>query len=293
MCDKRQKQGLTFTTDTGRTYQTKVWSYKYSRANLTSVFVHTAKGFIRTLLNPDPARRLTAEQALAQTWLTTFACPTEHDLSGLRENFDPRARWRNAIGAARILSRFKGGASANVNEDKFVISDDEDGENGTKVTWRVTDKQQPQQQPSPPSSPDNRRVPRQGLAGLVASGKITPTKTAKASTTTPPSMSFSDAINRAKAASDETAAATEKARLDIPMAIPSPPKTQPRGAGAGGNDAAVADDEDEDEDVMLRRIPGSFDFEGDGDGGGAGAIEDPYDAVAVLGNLWRRMQLSR
>ncbi|KAF8502686.1 kinase-like domain-containing protein, partial [Russula emetica] len=75
-----------------------------------------AKGFIRALLNPDPARRLTAEQALAHPWLTTFDSPIEHDLSGLRENFDPRARWRNAIGAARVLSRFsnsKNGAGAN------------------------------------------------------------------------------------------------------------------------------------------------------------------------------------
>jgi hypothetical protein len=199
------------------------------------------------------------------------------------------------------LSRFKGAAAAatSLNEDKFVISDDEDGENGTTVTWRATSvakTQQPQQQPSPPTSPDNRRAPRQGLAGLVASGKITPTKTAKASTTTPPSMSFSDAINKAKATTDETAA-TEKARLDGPNSsrtTPSPPKTQPRGAGGGGNGAAAADDEeeDEDEDVLLR-IPGSFDFEGSGDGGAAGAIEDPYDAVAVLGSLWRRMQLSR
>ncbi|KAF8472259.1 Pkinase-domain-containing protein [Russula ochroleuca] len=257
-----------------------------------------AKDFIRALLNPDPVHRLTAEQALARPWLTTFASPTEHDLSGLRENFDPRARWRNAIGAARVLSRFsnKGGAAASVKEDKFVISDDEDGENGTKVTWRTTSKQQPQQQPSPPSSPDDRRAPRQGLAGLaglVASGKsTTPTKTGKASMTTSP-MSFSDAINRAKAATEE-AAASEKARVDAPNSrtTPSPPKTQSR--GDGGNDAAAADDEDEDEDEdedSMLRIPGSFDFEGDG--GAAGTIADPYDAVTVLGNLWGRMKLSR
>ena len=36
--------------------------------------------------------------------LTSFAAPTEHDLSALREKFDPRARWRSAI--ARALSRF-------------------------------------------------------------------------------------------------------------------------------------------------------------------------------------------
>jgi len=110
-------------------------------------------------------------------------------------------------------------------------------------------------------------------------------------TTSP--MSFSDAINRAKAATEE-AAASEKARVDAPNSrtTPSPPKTQSR--GDGGNDAAAADDEDEDEDEdedSMLRIPGSFDFEGDG--GAAGTIADPYDAVTVLGNLWGRMKLSR
>jgi len=66
----------------------------------------TAKSFIRALLNPDPARCPTAEQALAHTWLTSFAAPTEHDLPGLRENFDPRARWHSAISTARATSRF-------------------------------------------------------------------------------------------------------------------------------------------------------------------------------------------
>ena len=46
----------------------------------------TAKNFIHGPLNSDPARCLTAEQALARSWLTSFAAPTEHDLSGQREN---------------------------------------------------------------------------------------------------------------------------------------------------------------------------------------------------------------
>ena len=78
----------------------------------------TAKSFIRALLHPNPARRLTAEQALSHTWLTSFEAPTEHDLCGLRENFDPRARWRNAIGAARAMSRFVRGNGANNNNTK-------------------------------------------------------------------------------------------------------------------------------------------------------------------------------
>lgn len=41
-------------------------------------------------------------------WLTTHEASTEHDLgAGLRENFNPRARWRAAIGAVRAAGRFK------------------------------------------------------------------------------------------------------------------------------------------------------------------------------------------
>jgi hypothetical protein len=58
-------------------------------------------------------------------------------------------------------------------------------------------------------------------------------------------------------------------------------------ASQRGNDstAASAEDEDEDEDEdMTLGIPGSFDVENYGVATGA-------DAVSVLGDLWRRMQL--
>ena len=64
-----------------------LWEWAY----LTFVPSIIAKSFIRALLHPNPAHRLTAEQPLSHTWLTSFAAPTEHDPSGLRENFDPRA----------------------------------------------------------------------------------------------------------------------------------------------------------------------------------------------------------
>jgi hypothetical protein len=117
-------------------------------------------------------------------------------------------------------------------------------------------------------------------------------------------MSFSEAINRAKVATDQTA--TEKAQLDAPNSprtTPSPPKTQlpsikMTSHRATGSDATTEEDEDEDEfeDVKLRRIPGSFDFEsygGGSNGDAAGTVRDPYDAVAMLGSLWQRMQLRR
>jgi hypothetical protein len=39
-------------------------------------------------------------------------------------------------------------------------------------------------------------------------------------------------------------------------------------------------------------MPGLFNFEDVGGGGGASGVGtvDPFDAVGILGNLWRRMQ---
>ena len=66
-----------------------------------------AKSFIKALLTPDPSKRPTASQALEIRWLTSYSPSTAHDLStGLRDNFNPRARWRSAIASARAISRF-------------------------------------------------------------------------------------------------------------------------------------------------------------------------------------------
>lgn len=66
-----------------------------------------AKAFIKLVLNPDPSQRPTAHQALDNHWLTTHKASTEHDvISGLRENFDARKRWRTAIMSARVINRF-------------------------------------------------------------------------------------------------------------------------------------------------------------------------------------------
>lgn len=107
-------------------------------------------------------------------------------------------------------------------------------------------------------------------------------------------MSFSEAINKAKAA--ETAVGGEKTPNS--RASPSPPKTQSPVpvASQGGNgtiaasasESASAEDEDEDEyEDMALRIPGSFDIEDYDDGG----VAMGTDTVSVLGDLWRRMQL--
>ncbi|GJJ08954.1 hypothetical protein Clacol_003174 [Clathrus columnatus] len=64
-----------------------------------------AKTFIRRLLNPDPLKRPTAAEALGDHWLTTHTPSTEHELTGLRENFKPAASWRRAINTARAINR--------------------------------------------------------------------------------------------------------------------------------------------------------------------------------------------
>ncbi|KAJ3780767.1 CAMK/CAMK1 protein kinase [Lentinula aff. detonsa] len=65
-----------------------------------------AKTFIKQLLNPDPTHRPSAAEASQDPWLTTHEPSEEHDLSeGLRDHFDPRSKWRNAIAGARALHR--------------------------------------------------------------------------------------------------------------------------------------------------------------------------------------------
>ncbi|KAG6334858.1 hypothetical protein ID866_4234 [Astraeus odoratus] len=66
-----------------------------------------AKAFIRLCLNPDPYKRPIAKEALEHPWLTTHQPSTEHDIgAALRQNFDPRKRWRSAIASARVIARF-------------------------------------------------------------------------------------------------------------------------------------------------------------------------------------------
>jgi calcium/calmodulin-dependent protein kinase I len=66
--------------------------------------ISSAKKFILDLLNADPSQRPTAQAALQHPWLTGHASK-EYDLSGLRENFSPRAKWKSAIDAVRAAGR--------------------------------------------------------------------------------------------------------------------------------------------------------------------------------------------
>lgn len=75
--------------------------YFPSRSLLTTF---PAKNFILQLLKADPLDRPTAQGALQHPWLVVEA-DKEKDLSGLRENFSPRAKWKNAIDAVRAAGR--------------------------------------------------------------------------------------------------------------------------------------------------------------------------------------------
>ena len=86
---------------------------------------------ICAILHPNPLRWRKAEQALSHPWLMSFAALMEHNHCGLRENFDPRPRWHDAIGVERATSRFAKSKSANNNRQDHPLvltSDDEDNE---------------------------------------------------------------------------------------------------------------------------------------------------------------------
>ena len=80
-----------------------------------------------------------------------------------------------------------------------------------------------------------------------------------------------------------------------------PSKTQhvvPRRDNEKGGEAHVAsercaegnEDEEEDNEVELR-VPVSFQFEDHDSGAARAGTVDAFDAVGMLGNLWRRMQV--
>ena len=87
---------------------------------------------MKRLLKPVPSERPTAEEALKDPWLTSHVASTEHDLAGLREHFDPRARWRAAFTGVRALNRFNSvssrasGSSGGWRASSFADTDTDD-----------------------------------------------------------------------------------------------------------------------------------------------------------------------
>jgi hypothetical protein len=106
-----------------------------------------AKMFIFSLLRPGPARHLSAEQALAYTWLTMFAALTERDLCGLRENFNLRARRRNVIWAAGAMSHFPKSNGVDNNKKDLLRLCSNDGDDNVSqsvsLSWRTMSEPHP------------------------------------------------------------------------------------------------------------------------------------------------------
>lgn len=77
-------------------------------------------------------------------WLTTQAS-CEHDLSGLRDHFNPRARWKAAIAGARALHRF-GSSQSRVSSNskssggwKTLSDSDDDDDDDDEANGRQKD----------------------------------------------------------------------------------------------------------------------------------------------------------
>ena len=165
-----------------------------------------------------------------------------------------------------MLRFAKSNGTNNDEKDQLALSSDDEDEGRSRSrspSWGTTPEpytERQHQHLSPPSPED--RTSWSGLTGLVAKG--TPK-----STTSPP-MSFSDAVNKAKAA-----VKAEKAREgDAPCAQTS---TVPQPRGTEG-------DIDEEEERVEPRMPGSFAF-GDHDCGVAGEVGEGTDWVPSVGSM--------
>jgi calcium/calmodulin-dependent protein kinase I len=77
-----------------------------------STLSSTARDFIKQLLTVDPKERPTASEALKHEWMTTDA-PLDADLlDQVRENFNPRQKFKSAVRSVQALQRMRTGATA-------------------------------------------------------------------------------------------------------------------------------------------------------------------------------------
>lgn len=85
-------------------------------------------------------------------WLTNLDPSHEHDLTGLRDNFNPKARWKAAIAGARALHRFGSSRSFNSSSKssggwgKPEDSDDSDDDDEDDANIASRPAQQPSQE---------------------------------------------------------------------------------------------------------------------------------------------------
>ncbi|KAL5495900.1 CMK2_2 [Sanghuangporus weigelae] len=96
-----------------------------------------AKDFIKALVNPDPVKRLPAAEALRHPWLTEEMPDELHDLIGLRENFNPKARWRSAINSAIAMGRLQRAGS---NRLERASTDTSERSESSSSGWRTPER---------------------------------------------------------------------------------------------------------------------------------------------------------
>lgn len=68
-------------------------------------------------------------------WLTDTAPQEEHDLTGLRDNFDPKARWKSAINGAIAMSRLKRAGSER--SRRSLSAGEESADEAESMGWRT------------------------------------------------------------------------------------------------------------------------------------------------------------
>ncbi|PVU97105.1 hypothetical protein BB561_000746 [Smittium simulii] len=70
-----------------------------------------AKDFIVKCLDPNPSTRITAEEAIKHPWLTGICASTHDILPVVRENFNPKKAFVNAVSKVRVVNRLRQSAS--------------------------------------------------------------------------------------------------------------------------------------------------------------------------------------
>ncbi|KZT06205.1 Pkinase-domain-containing protein [Laetiporus sulphureus 93-53] len=117
-----------------------------------------AKDFVKYLLNPDPTKRPTAAQALKHAWLTSHSPSTEHDLCGLREQFNPRARWKAAITGTIALNRFGTTSSSGGWRSRTMLAADSDDDSSDEWANASLREKAKANGKAPPLSGENEHV---------------------------------------------------------------------------------------------------------------------------------------
>ncbi|KAG8933014.1 hypothetical protein FRC03_008634 [Tulasnella sp. 419] len=196
-----------------------------------------AKGFVKTLLNVDPANRPTADQALKEHWLTTHNPSTEHDLSeGLKANFNPRARWQSAITkirAANRLGSFK--KTTEIIKDGKTTSDEEESDDEGL---------------SKPASQNDK-----GKTSETASSNVKPQGTPEIRTTAPTLPSEVSSSTPQSSGKKQQKAAISRQSLSLPSS-PTTGHLSPLPTPSARSEHL---DSDSDDDASAS-MPGSFNF---------------------------------